>query len=103
MNLQDQPLLPFEDVVELHKQEKYTSAFPLFQQYAALSHQKSPLAKFYCGYYLYHGKFGVNKDEDSAIEYLRQAADANIVRRKHYMRRYALKVAPMIRSMVLSI
>ncbi|CAB5322182.1 unnamed protein product [Rhizophagus irregularis] len=79
-SLQDQPLLPFEDVVELHKQKKYTSAFPLFQQYAALSHRKSPLAKFYCGYYLYHGKCGINKDEDSAIEYLRQAADAKIVK-----------------------
>lgn len=79
-SLQDQPLLPFEDVVKLHKQKKYTRAFPLFQQYAALSHRKSPLAKFFCGYYLYHGKFGINKDEDSAIEYLRQAADEKIVK-----------------------
>jgi TPR repeat protein len=78
--LQDQSLLPFEDIVELHKQKKYTSAFPLFQQYAACSHRKSPLAKFYCGYYLYHGKFGINKDEDSAIEYLHQAADAQVVK-----------------------
>ncbi|GBC06224.1 hypothetical protein RclHR1_00670016 [Rhizophagus clarus] len=79
-SLQDQSLPPFEDVVKLHKQKKHTSAFSLFQQYAALSHTKSPIAKFYCGYYLYHGKFGINKDEDSAIEYLRQAADAKITK-----------------------
>jgi len=76
----DQSLPPFEDVLNLHKQKKYTSAFPLFQQYAGLSHKKSPLAKFYCGYYLYHGKFGITKDDDNAIEYLRQAADDGVVK-----------------------
>ncbi|CAG8597637.1 6513_t:CDS:2, partial [Dentiscutata heterogama] len=42
-------------------------------------------AKFYCGYYLHGGsKYGVPKNDDVAIVYLQQAADAGIVEAQTY-------------------
>ncbi|CAG8644798.1 8971_t:CDS:2 [Acaulospora morrowiae] len=71
------PLPSIPDVIKLHSQKKYAEAFQFFQQYA--EKEKSATAKFYCGCYLYYEKYGIAKDEDKAIVYLRQAADAGIV------------------------
>ncbi|CAG8641046.1 12380_t:CDS:2 [Racocetra persica] len=82
---EEQELPPIGDIIKLHGEGKYNEAFPLFKRYATLSHADSAKAKFYCGYYLHGGnKYGVQKDDNVAIDYLHKAADAGIVEAQIY-------------------
>ncbi|CAG8685840.1 298_t:CDS:1, partial [Dentiscutata heterogama] len=85
-------LPPIEDIIKLHENKKYAEAFPLFQRYSELSHVDNALAKFYYGYYLHGGsKYGVSKDDDMAIHYLREAADAGVLKAQFYCAEVYLK------------
>ncbi|CAG8658452.1 3704_t:CDS:1 [Acaulospora morrowiae] len=65
-----------DQVISLHKRQRFKEAFPLFHQLAL---KGDSLACYYAGLYLYEGGYGVEKNEIEALQLFYKSAISNNV------------------------